>query len=185
VIEARANARPPVRLPTVRTKRILIFAAVMTGTLGSIPMSAAAKPPGNGRPADGLYAGKANPKLPYSNGGVDLQVASGGRKIVFPSGVACYTGPNPPAGVPAYDEVSIHLPRSLAIGSGNSFSFSGAVTLSAEEAQAESTITTTYTIKGRFVKGKHGAYAAVGSDSSPICQPSTEKHFSLEFAPGE
>lgn len=169
----------------MRTKRILMFVALVAGTLGSIPMSAAAKPAGNGRPPDGLYAGKANPKLTYSNGGVDLQVGSAGRKIVFPSGVSCYTGANPPAGVPAYDEVSIHLPRPLAIGGGNSFSFSGPVTLSAEEAQAESAITTTYTIKGRFVKGKHGAYKAVGTDSSPICQASTEKHFTLEFVPGE
>lgn len=169
----------------MRTKRILMFAALVAGALVSIPMSAAAKPAGNGRPPDGLYAGKANPKLSYSNGGVDLQVASGGRKIVFPSGVSCYTGATPPAGVPANDEVSIHIPKPLTIGGGNSFSFTGPVSLSAEEAQAESAITTTYTIKGRFVQGKHGAYKAVGTDSSPICQPSTEKHFTLEFDPGE
>jgi hypothetical protein len=167
-------------------KRLLTFAALVLGVLGSFSASAAAKPTSDGRPQDGLYAGKdKNPKLFYSNGGVDLQVASGGRKIVFPSGVACYTGATPPAGVPANDEVSIHIPKPLTIGGGKSFSFSGPVTLTPEEAQAESSIKTTYTIKGRFVKGAHGAYKAVGTDSSPICQPSTEKHFTLTFDPGE
>jgi hypothetical protein len=166
-----------------RGRTFLIVAAVIVSALGSTLASAGAKPAGNGRPQDGLYAGKDNPKLAYSNGGVDLQVASGGRRIVFPSGVACYTGKTPPTGVPAEDEVSIHLPKPLAIKGDNSFSFSGPVTLSAEDAQAESPITTTYKIQGRFVKGPDGQYKALGTDSSPICQPSTGKRFTLEFDP--
>jgi hypothetical protein len=131
---------------------------------------------------DGPYAESATVTVSpegYSNGGVDLTVIDGGRKLEgAESGVSCYTGSNPPAGVPTYDEVSIHLPRNLTIGAGGLFSFSGPVTLSPEEAQSESPIQTTYTLKGRFAKGKHGSYKALGTDSSPICQPSTLKHFS-------
>ncbi len=168
---------------TYRGRTLLIFATVALSALGSTLASAVAKPAADGRPQDGLYAGKDNPRLSYSNGAVDLQVASGGRKIVFPSGVACYTGKTPPAGVPAEDEVSIHLPKPVTIERHNSFFFSGRVTLTAEDAQAESPIPTTYKIQGRFVKGAHGTWKALGTDSSPICQPSTEKHFTLEFDP--
>jgi hypothetical protein len=162
---------------------MLMLIGLVVAILGSTLASAAAKPAGNGRPQDGLYAGKANPNLFYSNGAVDLQVGGGGRKLVFPSGVACYTGKTPPAGVPAEDEVSIHLPKPVPIKGDGSFTFSGPVTISAEDAQAESPISTTYKIQGRFVKGRHGVYKAVGTDSSPICQPSTEKHFTLEYDP--
>ena len=167
----------------MRAKRILVFIGLVVAILGSTLASAAAKPSGSGRPQDGLYAERDNPNLSYSNGAIDRQVASGGRKIVFPSGVACNTGKTPPSGVPAEDEVSIHLPKPLAIEGDNSFSFSGPVTLSAEDAQAESPIPTTYTIKGRFVKVGGGHYKAVGTDSSPLCQPSTDKRFTLEFDP--
>ena len=136
------------------------------------------------RPTDGLYAPKASGNLPYSNGAVNLNVGSGGRKIKFPSGVACYTGATPPAGVPANDEVSIHIPGTLMIAAGGKFSFSGPVTLTPEEAQSEEPISTTYKIAGRFVKGKHGVYKAVGTDSSPICQPSTPKRFTIAYVPG-
>jgi hypothetical protein len=44
---------------------------------------------------------------------------------------------------------------------------------------------TAYSIKGRFVKGKHGSYKAVGTDSSPICQPTTPKRFTIAYVPGE
>jgi hypothetical protein len=171
----------------MRLKRRLTIFALTLGALAALPWLAlaAARPAATGRPADGLYAPKANSSLPYSNGAVDLTVASAGRKVVFPSGVACYTGATPPAGVPAYDEVSIHIPRSLTIGGGGSFSFSGPVTLTPEEAQAESSIQTTYTIRGRFLKGRHGAYEAVGTDSSPICQASTPQRFVSSFVPGE
>lgn len=169
----------------MRAKRMLIFTGLVVAILGATLASAAAKPTGNGRPQDGLYAEQDNPNLSYSNGAVDLQVGGGGSKLVFPSGVACYTGKTPPTGVPADDEVSIHLPKPLPIKGDGSFSFSGPVTISAEDAQAESPISTTYTIKGRFTKAKHGSYKAVGTDSSPVCQPSTEKHFTLEFVPGD
>ncbi|MBS1861387.1 MAG: hypothetical protein JSS68_06700 [Actinobacteria bacterium] len=163
-----------------RTLALTLFLALgLTAALASQSVAA-----GN-RSTDGLYAPKASGNLPYSNGAVNLEVASGGGKIVFPSGVACYTGSTPPVGVPSYDEVSIHIPRTLTIAVGGSFSFSGPVTLSAEEARSEAPIQTTYTIKGRFRKGRDGAYEAIGTDSSPICQPSTQKSFTLPFVPGE
>jgi hypothetical protein len=164
-------------------KRRFVSMVLVLGVLGATSASALAKPSGDGRPPDGLYASRADPNLDYSNGGVDLQVASGGRKIVFPSGVACYTGTNPPAGVPAEDEVSINIPRSVTIAGNGSFSFGGPVTISAEDAQAEAPIKTTYKIQGRFKKAGHGTYEAVGTDSSPICQPSTRKRFTLIFDP--
>ena len=47
----------------------------------------------------------------YSNGGVDLSVIAAGHKVkASDSGLACYTGATPPAGVPTYDEVTIHPP---------------------------------------------------------------------------
>jgi len=163
--------------------RQAVSMVLVLGLLAATSAAASAKPAGDGRPPDGLYAAKATPGLSYSNGGVDLQVASGGRKIVFPSGVACYTGTNPPAGVPAEDEVSINIPRTVRIAGDGSFSFSGPVTISAEDAQADAPIKTTYKIQGRFKKAGHGTYEAVGTDSSPICQPSTRKRFTLIFDP--
>lgn len=98
----------------------------------------------------------------YSNGGVDIVVVKGGKKITL-AGVACYTGTTPPEGLPANDEVTIRAPRPLAISSTGSFSFSGPVTLTPEETQSETPFTTTFTIKGHFQNGK---IAAVGTDSS-------------------
>lgn len=115
----------------------------------------------------------------YSNGAVNINVAKNGRTITR-IGVACYTGATPTAGLPAYDEVTIIVPRHLAISSSGAFSFSGPVTLTPEETQSELTVTTTYTIKGRFQNGK---IAATGTDSSPICQPTTVTHFRLHFDP--
>src|SRR6201996_4853016 len=99
----------------MRVKRMLTLIGLVLAILGSTSASATAKPTSSGRPPDGLFAEQANPNLPYSNGAVDLQVGGGGRKLVFPSGGACYTGKTPPAGVPADDEGSIHLPRPLTI----------------------------------------------------------------------
>lgn len=169
----------------MRMRRPLIVATLALGLSGSFTAVAAARLTNGGRPKDGLYAEKGNPKLPYSNGGVDLQVGSGGRKIVPRSGVACYTGSDPAAGLPAYDEVQITIPRALPVKADKSFSFSGPVTLTPEEAGTEEPVTTTYTIKGRFVGLPHGGFKIVGTDSSPICQPSTEKHFTLTFDPAE
>ena len=137
------------------------------------------------RPPDGLYAesSAAVDTGEYSNGAVDLQVVKGGRQIEGRiSGVACYTGEGPPAGVPTNDEVKIHLPRNLTISGDGSFSYSGPVTLGPEETQYEElTLKTTYTIKGRFKAGGHGSFIATGTDSSPICQPTTVKRFTAKL----
>jgi hypothetical protein len=144
------------------------------------PSSAATK---STRVKDGVYAPKASNKTPYSNGAVDITVYDSGRKIkASQSGVACYTGATPPTGVPSDDEVTIHFPHALTIGASKTFSFSGPVTLTAEEAQSTAPIATTFTLKGRFVKGKHGTYTAQGTDASPICQASTPTHFASPFA---
>lgn len=137
------------------------------------------------RPPDGLYAesSAAIDAGEYSNGAVDLQVIKGGRQIEGAvSGVACYTGEDPPTGVPTNDEVKIHLPRNLTIAGDGSFSWSGPVTLGPEETQYEElTLKTTYTIKGRFKAGRHGSYTVTGTDSSPICQPTTVKKITAKL----
>lgn len=119
----------------------------------------------------GLYAPSASETMRehYSNGAVNLVVAKGGKKITR-AGVACYTGGAPAAGLRPYFEVSITAPHAIAISAAGTFSFSGPVTLTPEEAGSESPITTTFRIKGRFQSGK---IAVLGSDSSPICQPQT------------
>lgn len=116
----------------------------------------------------------------YSNGAVNVLVAKNGKTITR-VGLACYTGTAPTAGLPANDEVTILLTRHLPISSSGAFSFSGPVTLTPEDTQSELTVTTTYTIKGHFQNGK---IAATGTDSSPICQPTTVTHFRLHFDPG-
>jgi hypothetical protein len=113
----------------------------------------------------------------YSNGGVDLIVGKS-RKTITSGGVACYTSSTPSGGLPANDEVTIHIPHPLAISRSGSFSFSGPVTLTPEDSQTEQTFTTTFTIKGRF---QRGTIAVTGTDSSPICQPSTITHFRLRY----
>ena len=137
------------------------------------------------RVPDGSYAESAAAvdTAGYSNGGVDLYVIKDGQQLEGSfTGVGCYTGTHPPAGVPADDEVKIHLPRNLTIAADGSFSYSGPVTLGPEETQEEGlTLKTTYMIKGRFKAGKHGSYTAIGTESSPICQPSTLKKFTAEF----
>ena len=130
----------------------------------------------------GLYAPKGNPSTPYSNGAVDLVVLAAGRKISAHSGVACYTGTTPTTGVPANDEVSIHLPHALTIGANRTFSFAGPVTLTPSEAQSPQPIHTTFTLRGRFVAAKQGSYAAVGTVYSPICQAATPRHFTSPYA---
>lgn len=170
--------------PARTISRAMVPAAAALVMIALLPVAAAVA--GTTGIPDGVYGAKATTTTSpegYSNGGVDLTVIDGGKKLKgTESGVACYTGANPPAGVPAYDEVTIHLPKNLTLSASKTFSFSGPVTLTPEEAQAESSIRTTYTLSGRFVKGKHGTYKAVGTDSSPICQPSTLTHFTVSFA---
>jgi hypothetical protein len=115
----------------------------------------------------------------YSNGAVDLIVAKGSRKITM-AGLSCYTGSAPTGGLPAYDELTIRVPHALPISSSGSFSFSGPVTLTPEDSQTESSFATTFTIKGHFQSGKT---AVVGSDSSPICQPTTLTRIRLHYDP--
>jgi hypothetical protein len=115
----------------------------------------------------------------YSNGAVDLEVAKGGRVVKF-AGMACNIGPAPIESLPSYDEVTIKAPKHLTISSSGSFSFSGPVTLTPEDTQSEQSYTTTFTIKGRFQKGK---IAATGTDSAPICRPGTVTHFRLHYDP--
>jgi hypothetical protein len=127
----------------------------------------------------GLYAPSASETTldGYSNGGVDIVVAKGSKKITM-AGVACYTGSAPTGGLPANDEVKVSVPHALPISASGSFSFSGAVTLTPEDSQTESSFTTTFTIKGHFQSGK---IAVVGTDSSPICQPMTLTRMRLRF----
>jgi hypothetical protein len=127
----------------------------------------------------GVYAPSASETTHegYSNGGVNLEVAKGGKKITF-AGVSCYTGSAPTGGLPANDEVTIKVPHSLAISPSGSFSFSGPVTLTPEESQTESSFSTTFTIKGRFQSGR---IAVVGTDSSPICQATTVTRMRLRY----
>lgn len=130
---------------------------------------------------DGLYAPKASTATPYSNGAVDLVVTGSGRTVAARSGVACYTGATPPAGVPSNDEVTIHVPRALTISARGAFAFSGPVTLTPQDAQSAQAIKTTFTLRGSFVAGKNGKPLASGTVSSPICQSSTPKHFASPF----
>jgi hypothetical protein len=133
----------------------------------------------------GGYAQKASEvdkkegSFEYSNGAVDIEVAKGGHVVKF-AGMACNTGPTPIEGLPAYDEVTILAPKHLPISSSGSFSFSGPVTLTPEETQSEQSFTTTFTIKGRFQKGK---IAATGTNSSPLCRAGTVTHFRLRYDP--
>jgi hypothetical protein len=142
------------------------------------------------RPTDALYAEKAAlvDKGDYSNGAIGLVTIDGGTKLqggpVDGSGVACYTGANPPEGVPANTVIEVRVPHDLPISGNGSFSFSGPVTLNLTPEQTgyeEATFKTTYTIKGRFKPGKHGTYTASGTDSSPVCQPGTVTKFQATF----
>jgi hypothetical protein len=131
---------------------------------------------------NGIYAPKASHKTPYSNGAVDLIVYGKGRKISpTTSGLACYTGSKPPAGVPTDDELSVRFPHTLTINASKRFSFSGPITISAADAQSTQPIHTTLTLKGRFVKGKHGRFSATGTAFSPACQASTPRHFTSPY----
>jgi hypothetical protein len=161
--------------------RSLRLAIVLGLTVAAIAPAVAAAASNGVR--DGIYAPKASNKTPYSNGAVDLTVYGRGRKIsATTSGLSCYTGSNPPAGVPANDEVSVRFPHTLAISASKRFSFSGAVTISAADAQSTQPIRTTFTLKGSFVIGKHGRFTASGTAFSPVCQASTPVHFTSPYA---
>lgn len=142
------------------------------------------------RPTDALYAEKAAlvDTGDHSNGAIGLVVIDGGTKLrggpVAGSGVACYTGANPPEGLPSNTVIVVRVPHDLPISADGSFSFSGPVTLKLtpeETGYEEVTFKTTYTIKGRFKPGKHGTYTASGTDSSPVCQPGTVTKFQAGF----
>ena len=107
-------------------------------------------------------------------------MAKGGHFVKF-AGLACNIGPEPIETLSSYDEVTIRLTKHLPISSSGSFSYSGPVTLTPEDTQSEQSYTTTFTIKGRFQKGK---IAATGTDSSPLCRPGTVTHFRLVYDPG-
>jgi hypothetical protein len=156
----------------------LFISAIVIGICGASATAALASHP---HVRAGLYAPSASETTldHYSNGGVNLIVAKGSKKITL-AGVACYTGSAPTGGLPANDEVKIDVPHALPISSSGSFSFSGPVTLTPEDSQTESSFTTTFTIKGHFQSGK---IAVVGTDSSPICQPQTITRMRLRYAP--
>jgi hypothetical protein len=133
----------------------------------------------------GGYAQKASEvdkkegQFEYSNGAVDLEVGRGGRTITR-VGVACNIGPEPKEGLEGYDEVTILVPKHIPISASGAFSFSGPITLTPEDTQSEESLTTTYTIKGRF---QNGRIAVTGTDSSPLCRPTTVTHFRLHYDP--
>jgi hypothetical protein len=161
-----------------RLRALAIVLALTGAAFGPAPAAAASSAVHNG-----IYAPKASNKTPYSNGVVDLTVYGGGRKISpRTSGLACYTGSTPPAGVPTDDELSVRFPHALTISASKRFSFSGPITISAEDAQSTQPIQTTFSLKGRFVKGKHGTFTATGTAFSPVCQASTPTHFSSPYA---
>jgi hypothetical protein len=62
----------------------------------------------------GLYAPSASETTldDYSDGGVNIEVAKGGKKITE-AGVSCYTGSAPTGGLPANDEVTIRVPHAI------------------------------------------------------------------------
>ncbi len=172
MIGARARPSRP-RGPRLAVAVSLVVAAIAP----AVALAASS------RVQNGLYASKANNKTPYSNGGVDLTVYGKGRKISpKTSGMACYTGSTPIAGVPADDELSVRFPHTLTISASKRFSFSGPITISAADAQSTQPIHTTFSLKGRFVKGKHGKLTATGTAFSPACQASTPRHFTAAYA---
>ncbi len=165
---------------TTRKAAAAVAVALTTGGLAAAVDAAPVKPVQNG-----LYAPKASNKTPYSNGTVDLTVFGAGRKIdAAASGVACYTGTTPPAGVPTNAEVTIHFPHALAISANRTFSFSGPITLTPQEAESDQPIRTTFRLQGRFVEGRHGTSKAEGIDSSPLCQSARPKRFASPYAAG-
>lgn len=162
----------------LRLAKLAIVSSLIVVTFA--PALAAAA---SGGVRNGLYAPKASDKTPYSNGAVDLTVYGGGHKIrPTTSGLACYTGSKPPAGVPTDDELSIRFPHTLQVSASKRFSFSGPITISAADAQSTQPIHTTFTLKGRFVRGRHGTFTATGTAFSPACQASTPTHFTSPYA---
>jgi hypothetical protein len=158
--------------------RLLFCTAAIAACLALVAQAGAAVKP---LVRAGGYAPRASETTfeGYSNGGVNLIVGKS-RKTITRGGVSCYTGPTPSGGLPANDEVTIRIPHPLAISHSGSFSFSGPVTLTPEDSQSEQSFTTTFTIKGRF---QRGPIAVTGTDSSPICQPSTITHLRLRYDP--
>jgi hypothetical protein len=169
--------------------RMLIFPVVLLTMAPAIAHGRALSPrasaAGGVKVRAGGYAQKASEvdkkegSFEYSNGAVDIEVAKGGHIVKF-AGMACNIGPTPIEGLPAYDEVTIIAPKHLPISASGSFSFSGPVTLTPEETQSEQSYTTTFTIKGRFQKGK---IAVTGTNSSPLCRVGTVTHFRLRYDP--
>lgn len=157
-------------------------AALALISLGLLPTAVEAKSklhirPGGYAPKASETTGHAGPNFEYSNGAVDLKVARNGKTITF-AGVSCNIGPEPKEGLEGYDEITILVPKHIPISSSGAFSWSGQVTLTPEETQSEETLTTTYAIKGHFQNGK---IAVTGTDSSPLCEPTTVTHFKLVY----
>src|ERR1700722_1178870 len=101
----------------------------------------------------GVYAAKETLVEQKKSAAVNAIVIDRGKRAEL-VGVACSSGPAPVQGIMRETTLTVHIPGTLAISRGGSFSYSGVVTLTAEDTQSGVTATSNVTIKGQFSKGK-------------------------------
>lgn len=132
----------------------------------------------------GLYGAKETLVEQKKSAAVDAIVIDRGKRAEL-VGIACSSGPAPVQGIMRETTLTVHIPGTLAISHGGSFSYSGVVTLTAEDTQSGVTATSDVTIKGQFSRGrivKDKTIALKGTISASVCDPATPTTFSLVWA---
>jgi hypothetical protein len=134
---------------------------------------------------DGFYS-QSGFGAGYSYAG--LIVAANGTKVLggqSGTGVACTASPSfialDPNELNGDSVISVRVPHALTISAAGTFSYSGNVTLSAEDTQSTMSFTEPITIKGHFLKVHviaHKTVAAIIDFYAPaICESATPRTF--------
>jgi hypothetical protein len=129
----------------------------------------------------GLYGPKEALVEAHKTAAVNVIVIDHGKKLKD-VGVSCSSGPEPAQGLRREVGLTVRAPGTVAITRSGTFSYSGQVTLIPEDTQSEVGATSSFSIKGKFTRGKikmGKTIALTGTVSASICAPTSIPQFSL------
>jgi len=133
---------------------------------------------------NGLYGANETLVTAHKSAAVNVIAFDHGRKLKN-VGLACSSGPEPGQGIRRETTLTLHVPGTLNITRNGTFSYSGELTLTAEDTQSEVSAKTSFTIKGTFARGTvklDKTTALTGTVSASVCASTTSPRFSLVWA---
>jgi hypothetical protein len=129
----------------------------------------------------GLYGAKETLVEAHKSAAVNVIVIDHGKKMKD-VGLACSSGPTPSQGIMGETTLTMHVPGTVAITHAGTFSYSGTLTLTPEDTQSGASATTSFSIKGKFARGKiklDKTTALTGTVTASVCGTATAQPFSL------